>query len=563
MLLLAQLVAPPLQPGPVRRPETYPLQQPRPGSKQQPIQLRDGLQPETPSPPNQSGPPIQPVQGAKLPNVEGNHQYSQSQLETLLKSCATADPATTLQACAAALTARYISDGYINTRVYANPDQGQFSLQVVQGRIAEIRITSNNPKLSQRLRPLVRPLQGNVLHLPSLQAQLNQLRRFPGVGQVKAAINRLGSDATLAVLTLKVDALAVKTEGELSLRNDGNTGTGEARATALLSRNSLFQYGDNLFIYAEADGTRTPELGTLLGSISYSYPLNNHLLVSGSFGYSRRNLVELTGLLHNAAYRQLQGYGQFEWTFKESLGQRWYGFAGLSINRNDSFLNGETYPLLDLFSNSWVSSGYGRFGLGVSGFADKLAWNANAYLLQGIAGLSDASHLNALASIGVVPGTARAYGGSVNLAALVLPRVQFSLRAAGQIAENPLPSEMGFTLGSDTGLRGLPGQLISGDSGYLATAELAWSLWQQHKQAVQLVPFIGYGNVSSNRIVQGQTINYSDGIGSGGLLARWIAGSHWLLELGWVKQFSAEDNSGSWNNWLLGNGLYSKVQYRF
>jgi hypothetical protein len=55
----------------------------------------------------------------------------------------------------------------------------------------------------------------------------------------------------------------------------------------------------------------------------------------------------------------------------------------------------------------------------------------------------------------------------------------------------------------------------------------------------------------------------SDGIGSGGLLARWIASSHWLLELGWVNQFSAENNPGYWNNWLLGNGLYTKVQYRF
>jgi len=563
MLPLAQLVAPPLQPGPIRLPEASPLQRPKPGSKEPPIQLWDGQPPEAPEHQTQPLKPAQQQEGVKLPSVEGNHHFSKSELEKVLITCATGNASTTLQACAAALTARYINDGYINTRVYANRDQGQYSLQVVEGHIAEVRISSNNPKLVQRLKPLVTPLQGQVLHLPSLQAQLNQLRRFPGVGQVKAAINRLGSDATLAVLTLRIEALPTKTEGEISLRNDGNNGTGEARATALVSRNGLFQYGDNLFIYAEADGTSTPVLGTILGSITYSYPLNSRLQVSGSFGYSRRNLVELTGLLRNATYRQLQGYGQFEWTFQESLGQRWYGFAGLSINRNDSYLSGEAYPLLDLFNNSWYSSGYGRFGLGASGFVDKLAWNANVYLLQGIDGLSDSSHLEALGFLGIVPGSARAYGGSVNLAALILPRVQFNLRGAGQIAENPLPSEMGFSLGSDTGLRGLPGQLISGDSGYLAIAELAWSLWQQRKQAIQLVPFIGYGNVSSNRVVQGQSISFSDGIGSGGLLARWIASSHWLLELGWVNQFSAENNPGYWNNWLLGNGLYTKLQYRF
>jgi hypothetical protein len=52
-------------------------------------------------------------------------------------------------------------------------------------------------------------------------------------------------------------------------------------------------------------------------------------------------------------------------------------------------------------------------------------------------------------------------------------------------------------------------------------------------------------------------------VGSAGLLGRLIAGNHWSLELGWVKTFSAENNAGFWNNWLLGSGLYTKVQYRF
>ena len=569
MLLLAQFVAPPLQPGPVRLPETSPLQRPRPGAKEPPIQLLEGQPLESapgqgaPRPAPSPQPATSPQPGVRLPSIEGNHIFSKPDLDDLLKACATNNRTTTLQACAASLTAHAINKGYINSRFYPNRDPGKFSLELVEGRIAEVRLSSNNAQLIQRLRPLLRPLQGQVLHLPSLQVQLNALRRYPGVGQVKASINRLGSDATLAVLSLKIEALPPKIDGELTLRNDGNNGTGEARATALASQNSLFHYGDNLFVYAEVDGTRTPELGTFLGSISYAYPLSNQLQVLGSFGYSSRNLVEFSGQLHNASYRQLQGYGQLEWTFKESLSQRWYGFAGLSLNRTDSYLSGQAAPLLDLFTNSWASSGYGRFGLGASGFADKLAWNANVYVLQGISGLSDPSHLNSLAYVGINPGTARAYGGSVNLSALLLPRLQFNLRGAGQIAENPLPSEMGFTLGSDTGLRGLPGQLISGDSGYLATAELAWSLWQKGKQAVQLVPFIGYGNVGSNRTVQGQSISFNDGIGSGGLLARWIASNHWLLELGWVNQFSAENNLGSWNNWLLGNGLYTKVQYRF
>jgi hypothetical protein len=52
-------------------------------------------------------------------------------------------------------------------------------------------------------------------------------------------------------------------------------------------------------------------------------------------------------------------------------------------------------------------------------------------------------------------------------------------------------------------------------------------------------------------------------VGSGGLLARWSNDAGWLVELGWVEQFSTGDNPGVWTDWALGDGLYARVQYRF
>jgi hemolysin activation/secretion protein len=118
---------------------------------------------------------------------------------------------------------------------------------------------------------------------------------------------------------------------------------------------------------------------------------------------------------------------------------------------------------------------------------------------------------------------------------------------------------MGFSLGSDTGLKGLPGTLISGDSGWLGSSELAWTFWQKQKNALQLSPFIGMGGVSTRR----STVTLTDTIGSGGILLRWLNGLRWSVELGWIDQFNADDNSGLWNDWLLGSGLYGKVRYRF
>jgi 3-oxoadipyl-CoA thiolase len=60
--------------------------------------------------------------------------------------------------------------------------------------------------------------------------------------------------------------------------------------------------------------------------------------------------------------------------------------------------------------------------------------------------------------------------------------------------------------------------------------------------------------------VPGATI--SESAGAGGLLLRWIRGRHGELELGWVKQFQS-GSKAYWDQWILGNGFYTKLVYRF
>ena len=82
---------------------------------------------------------------------------------------------------------------------------------------------------------------------------------------------------------------------------------------------------------------------------------------------------------------------------------------------------------------------------------------------------------------------------------------------------------------------------------------------QRRSNALQLVPFWGVGGIETTRA----SVSFDDTIGAGGVLLRWLAGKHWSVELGWVKQFDADNNAGMWNHWLLGSGAYSKVRYRF
>ena len=562
-LLLAQVIAPPLQNGPVRLPgsgaaEERPV---RPGTGDSPLQLGPGLESpgSTTAPPSTSAPP---GSDTKLPVVEGLQRYSAEALHQILGPCAAIrDPAERLRRCAADLTAHLMRDGYVNTRVYVRPTPAPGSLLVVEGRIVEIRVITDDTWLQRRVQSLLAPLQGRVLHLPSLEQDLRLLARAPGIGQLRANLSRLGSDPAQGVLTVRMEGARLPWQGEVSIRNDGTSGSGDARAVATALKPDLISRGDLLLVYGEVDGTTAPRFGSLISSVSYTLPLAPRWNVTGAFGVSRRNLIELPAPADGFASTQVQGLGQLEWVMQDTLRQRWSLAAAFSGNRSNTFFNGSPLPVSEPASVRMPTNGYLRLGINGSGSGQQMAWNAGAFLLQGVAATTPADQRQELASVGLYPGEARALGALVGASWLLSPTWQLNVRAAGQVALAPLTSPMRFTLGSDTGLRGLPGQLVSGDNGWLGTAELVWTVWQKRQQAVQLVPFVGAGGVGTSLTSLNRATN--DTVGSGGILARWLAGRAWTLELGWVNQFATQNNPGPWQNWALGQGLYGKVQYRF
>ena len=565
VLPLAQLVAPPLQQGPVRLPEEAPLQRrPLPRQESEPV-LREAspgkavpLVPGAPAPTGLGD-------GLPLPMIQGSTPYGATQLRAIFGHClgdktARLDSKEGLKACAAALTARFVSDGYINTRVYIIASPSGDKLDVVKGRIVEIRVRSIDAKLAAMVRSKMRSLVGSVLYLPSLQRQLLLVKSLTGVGQVRGNLGKVGSDPTQAVLTLDLVAETPPWQGLVEVRNDGDGGTGEWRSVATILKNDLALRGDTLLVYGEVDGTSTPELGSSVGSISYTLPLSSKLRFTDSFGISRRQLIEANGVLRNISYRQIQNLAQLEWLFKDTLTTRFYGFVGVSANRNDGFVNNQSAPVvLGGGSDGWLSTGYLRAGLGFSRIQNQFTLAGSLYGIQGLEGFSTAQQVSELAFWGVNPGQAKALAGQLGFSWGPSRNLQVNLRAAAQYAFAPLPLDMTFSVGSNNGIRGLPGSLISGDNGLLGRAELNWTVWRDRRNVLQLVPFVGAGAVRSTR--RATTLN--DGVGSVGLLGRWITGMHWSLELGWVQQFSVENNVGFWNNWLLGSGLYTKLQYRF
>lgn len=572
ILLLAQLVAPPVQVGPVRLPgpaagEQRPAQPGRPAEPRPEIQAEPSLV-EPPAseaqPPAAAPAPVGPAQPAPpavlLPRIEGSLPYGSDELARILAACAEiADLSERLNACAAALNARLVTQGYINTRVYVTAAPEPPGLRVVEGRIVELRVSGSDERLNRRVRRLLRPLQGERLYLPRVERQLQLLRRQGGVADVRGTLTRLGSDPSQAVLLVRVSPGGQPWQGDFSLRNDGSNGSGEYRGVATLVKPSLALNGDTLLLYGEVNGSDQPEFGSLITSLSYSVPIADGFNATAAFGYSRRNLIELPSPADGFSTSQIQGLGQLEWVFKDSLSSRWSLFAAYSGNRSNTYFRDQALPeqVPEVVRNP--ASGYLRLGVAGSGVSDRLGWGGNAFLLQGVAAAVPEQQRQELAQVGIHPSQARAIGGLISLAWGFAPSWQLNLRAAGQLAFAPLLNAMQFSLGSDVGLRGLPGQLISGDNGVLGSVETVWTFWRNRQHALQLVPFIGAGRVSTSL----DGVRLSDDVGSGGALVRWLAGQNWSTELGWVKPFATSNNVGPWQDWLLGQGLYVRLGYRF
>ena len=557
VFLLAQLVAPPLQPGPVRLPETAPLE--RPSQEQIFGADGDGAAPaETPAPSDSTGP--ESPSTSWRPPVQGKHPYDPKQLESILQDCGRPNVAATLKRCAALLTARLIQDGYVNSRVYTLTDPSPGALDVVLGRIAELRVTSSDEELKSRVEQQLQPLIGTVLHLPTMEQALVKVRRG-GVGDIKGNMGRLGSDPTQAVVSLSVESAGpTPLRGDFSFGNNGNVGSGEWSGVSTLLQNDFLTWGDSALWFLQLDSDGDPELGNKVISATYTWPISDQTSITGSLGYSRSRFVEFQAPSRNFSFRTLQSLLQLQTSLLETDRFNWSGSAALSASRSDSYDSGRHIGLVaGGGDDGWSRSGYLKLSTNLSGLLGNSSfWSANLYAMQGIAGITHDEHLHNHDLNGIEPGRARAIGSLIDVSWSIRSDIGLNLRAGGQLAFNPLPGSMGFSLGSNTGLRGLPGTVISGDNGWLGTAEVVITPWRKDLQAIQLIPFVGYGGYESTRF----NTTFGDDIGSTGLIARYI-NAGWQLELGWVTTFLDQDNPGLWNDWVLGHGLHTKVRYSF
>ena len=72
------------------------------------------------------------------------------------------------------------------------------------------------------------------------------------------------------------------------------------------------------------------------------------------------------------------------------------------------------------------------------------------------------------------------------------------------------------------------------------------------------MPFLGAGGAHTEL----KAVITNDAVGAGGIIGRFVK-LKVVIEVGWVDSFNTDDNTGVWNDWLLGDGVFSNIRYRF
>ena len=227
--LLGQLVAPPIQRGPIRLPGTGAGIERKAPKDSRTIIDKDSLEESSeniiPEPSNKLT--QEDIEAAKnlVQNVKGATALPNEEIIKTLAECLGKDKTIFTTNCASSLAAKYISKGYVNTRVYLDETPDHKSLEIIEGRVVEISVDSNDQRLKRRVSKLLRPLQGEILNVVKIEKDLQLLKRLPEIGLVRGNLARLGSDPSQGVLKINVKRGTSPWRGEASIRNDGSSGS--------------------------------------------------------------------------------------------------------------------------------------------------------------------------------------------------------------------------------------------------------------------------------------------------------------------------------------------------
>ncbi|MGK7888300.1 MAG: ShlB/FhaC/HecB family hemolysin secretion/activation protein [Leptolyngbyaceae cyanobacterium] len=176
-----------------------------------------------------------------------------------------------LQQAADAITQLYLNQGYLNSRailVEQEVVEGQVAIQVIEGRIGEIRVEGTERLRDRYIRRRIELGTKVPLRTDQLEDQLRLLRANPLLENIEASL-RAGDGAGESILIVRV-AEADAFFGTVSVDNYSPPSVGSERTGLTLGHRNLTGLADTLVL----SFNRSTRGGSSVVDLSYQVPLN-------------------------------------------------------------------------------------------------------------------------------------------------------------------------------------------------------------------------------------------------------------------------------------------------
>ena len=441
-----------------------------------------------------------------------------------------------LEAAAARISRFYRERGYTVARAYLPAQQiedGIVEIAVIEGRFGKVTINNKSRVRDGVVRGYTEALAGTTVVERRLERNLLLLNDLAGVGEARAILSP-GAKVGESDLTVDLTPAALL-GGSLELDNAGNRFTGAWRVTGRLDVLSPSGFGDSLngFFTRAFDGLEH-------GGLGYQLPLGGKgLKVGAAYSAGHYRL--------GRSFAQLDASGEFN-TY--------------SLNVSYPFVRSANVNLYGKVAHDWRDF-QDRVGA-VATVTDK-STRAAVISLQGdvrdaaFSGITVFSvsytggnvDIETPAALAIDAATARTHGhfGKWNVSALRVQSLGERLSAyfvfSGQKADRNLDSSEKFIVGGANGVRAYPQGEASGDSGWLATAELRYALtFGSIPGVLQPFVFVDAGGVTLNERPFAATENTRRLSGAGlGLL--WSRTREFQLKLMYATRMGNEPSTAS------------------
>lgn len=451
----------------------------------------------------------------------------------------------------AVITKLYTDAGYINSGAFIPANQA-FSregavvkIEVVEGRIEDIKVTGNRRLNSEYIRNRIRLGVSKPLNRTRLLKALQVLQTNPLIKNISVELS-VGSRPELSLLEVKVvEADSFRTE--FFVDNGRVPSVGSFRRGVRINEGNLFGFGDRATAqYTNTDGSNTLDL-------SYSVPLNPRngtLTLSG--GFADTNVIEppfdRIDIVGDYFYADLSYRQPIIETATQELA------LGLALSRQQSQtqLLGRNFPL------SPGADENGETRLSVLRFFQEYTQRTPQQVLA----LRSQFNLGVglfNATVNNQPPDSRYFSwrGQGQYVRVLAPETLFVFRSDAQFATRSLLPLEQFSIGGLQSVRGYRQDQYLVDNGFFASAEFRLPILRvnQVDGLLQIVPFIDFGigwNSSGDRNPDPNTL-----VGTGvGLLLQMGNQLNARLDYG----FPLIDVNSS-DRTLQEQGLYFSVNY--